>query len=134
MTALIDTNVLVDVLDGQSAWTAWARQVIGDVGAQRRLVLNPIIYAELSVGYASIALLDEVLAPFEREDLPWDGGFHAGKAFLNYRRAGGTRTSPLPDFYIGAHAQVSGYSLITRDVARYSTYFPTVDLITPGRA
>ncbi|CAN5429254.1 type II toxin-antitoxin system VapC family toxin [soil metagenome] len=134
MTVLVDTNVLVDFLDGHSEWTAWAVEILGDVGATHSLVVNPIIYAELSVGYSSIDLLDEVLEPFEREELPWPAGFHAGKAFLAYRRAGGAKTSPLPDFYIGAHAQVCGYSLITRDAARYRTYFPGVQLITPERA
>ena len=98
------------------------------------LVINPIVYAEVSTGFDRIEDLDDAVpaADFEREPLPYQAGFVAGKAFLAYRRRGGQRRSPLPDFYIGAHAAVRGYRLLTRDAARYSTYFPSVELLAPG--
>jgi predicted nucleic acid-binding protein len=98
-----------------------------------RLVINPIVYAEVSVGYTTVEGVDLPLSLdlFAREPLPWRAAFLAGKAFERYRRSGGTRRSPLPDFYIGAHAAVAGMSLLTRDASRYRTYFPTVELIAP---
>ncbi|WP_329565924.1 type II toxin-antitoxin system VapC family toxin [Kitasatospora sp. NBC_01266] len=97
------------------------------------MVINPIVYAEVSVAYPAIEELDAVLPPedFLREPLPYEAGFLAGKAFLRYRQRGGSRTAPLPDFYIGAHAAIRGYRLLTRDATRYRTYFPTVELICP---
>lgn len=96
-------------------------------------MLDPIVYAELSVSFPTIEALDEALPHdrYRRESLPWDAGFVAGKAYLAYRRRGGDRRSPLPDFYIGAHAAVRRYALLTRDARRYRTYFPTVPLIAP---
>ena len=98
------------------------------------LVINPIVYTELSIGFDTIEELDAALTPMaiEREPLPFPAGFVAGRAFLDYRRRGGTRTSPLPDFYIGAHAAVAGYRLLTRDDRRYRSYFPRLDLIAPA--
>lgn len=97
------------------------------------MVINPLIYAEVSIGYDSAEALDEFLpaADFEREPLPYRAGFAAGKAYLRYRRAGGGKRSPMPDFYIGAHAALARYRLLTRDASRYRTYFPTVGLVTP---
>jgi predicted nucleic acid-binding protein len=97
------------------------------------LVINPIIYAEVSVGFERIEELDDVLPAdsFRRDPLPWEAAFLAGKCFLAYRRKGGARRSPLPDFYIGAHAAVSGLPLLTRDPRRYRTYFPRLRLLTP---
>ena len=97
------------------------------------LVINPIIYAEVSIGYTRVEHVEAVLPVdrFRREMLPYEAAFLAGKSFLAYRRRGGRLTSPLPDFYIGAHAAVLGYRLLTRDAARYRTYFPTVELIAP---
>jgi len=97
------------------------------------LVINPIIYAEVSVGFERIEELDEVLPvdSFRREPLPWDAAFLAGKCFLAYRRQGGTRRSPLPDFYIGAHAAIEGLPLLTRDPRRYRTYFPNLTILAP---
>ncbi len=99
-----------------------------------RLVINPIAYAEVSTGFTRIEDLDETIpaSDFEREPLPYQAGFVAGKAFLIYRKRGGVRHSPLPDFYIGAHAAVSGYRLLTRDASRFRTYFPSVELIAPA--
>ena len=97
------------------------------------LVINPIIYAEVSVGFDRIEELDEALPAesFRREALPWEAAFLAGKCFLRYRRQGGSRRSPLPDFYIGAHAAVKGLTLLTRDPRRYRTYFPDLSLLAP---
>lgn len=98
------------------------------------LVINPIIYAEVSVGFKRIEELDEVLPAdsFRRDPLPWEAAFLAGKCFLAYRRRGGSRRSPLPDFYIGAHAAVTGLPLLTRDPRRYRTYFPTLSIFAPA--
>jgi predicted nucleic acid-binding protein len=101
-----------------------------------RVVINPLIYAEVSVGYQTVEELEELLpaADYEREPLPYLAGFAAGKAFVRYRRGGGDKRSPMPDFYIGAHAAITGYRLLTRDVRRYRTYFPTIDIIAPPQA
>jgi predicted nucleic acid-binding protein len=98
-----------------------------------RLVINAIIYSEVSIGFTRIEDLEEALpqSMFEREPIPFEAAFLAGKAFLSYRKRGGAETSPLPDFFIGAHAAVAGYRLLTRDATRYRTYFPTLSLITP---
>jgi predicted nucleic acid-binding protein len=100
-----------------------------------RVVINPLIYAEVSFGYETVEELDELLpvSDYEREPLPYVAGFAAGKAFLRYRR-GGDKRSPMPDFYIGAHAAIAGYRLLTRDVRRYRTYFPTIDIVGPEPA
>jgi len=97
------------------------------------LVINPLIYAEVSIGFERIEDLEDLLPEdvFRREDLPYEAAFLAGKCFLKYRKSGGARTAPLPDFYIGAHAAVMRYQLLTRDASRYRTYFPTVELICP---
>jgi predicted nucleic acid-binding protein len=97
------------------------------------LLINPVIYAEVSIGYAHVEHVEAVLPVdrFRREALPYEAAFLAGKAFLSYRRRGGMRTSPLPDFYIAAHAAVRGYRLLSRDATRYRTYFPKVELIAP---
>jgi predicted nucleic acid-binding protein len=130
---LIDSNAVLDVAYGDLRWGPWARATIAEATSQSVLVINPIIYAEVSIGYSSVEDLEEVVPAdvFRREPLPYEAAFLAGKCFLAYRRRGGVRTSPVPDFYIGAHAAVRGYRLLTRDAARYRTYFPTVELIAP---
>jgi predicted nucleic acid-binding protein len=130
---LVDSNVVLDVAYRDPHWGLWAREAIAEAAALSVLVINPIVYAEISVGYGSIEDLEDVVPTevFRREPLPYEAAFLAGKSFLAYRRRGGRRTSPLPDFYIGAHAAVRRYRLLTRDVTRYRTYFPTVALITP---
>ena len=130
---LVDTNVLVDVLEDDPEWADWS---IGQLRAQsriHRLAINPVIYAEISVRFRSVEDLDEAIPSndYLRAALPWSAAFLAGKAFVDYRRRGGTRTSTLPDFFIGAHAAAGDLTLLTRDVARYRTYFPTVRLIAP---
>lgn len=96
-------------------------------------MINPLVYAEVSVGFPTIEALDEALPAslYRREDLPYEAAFLAGKCFARYRHSGGSRGSPLPDFYIGAHAAVAGYRLLTRDATRYRTYFPNLELIAP---
>jgi predicted nucleic acid-binding protein len=133
---LVDSCVLLDVITGDERWADWSAGQIASAMDTGRVVINPLIYAEVSVGYQTIEELDELLpaTDFEREPLPYSAGFAAGKAFLRYRRGGGDERSPTPDFYIGAHAAVAGYQLLTRDVARYRKYFPTVAIIAPGPA
>lgn len=133
-TTLVDTNVLLDIFTDDPEWADWSATALAaarDVGA---LVINPIVYAEVSVRFASIEELDEALpaADFLREELPYAAGFLAGKAYLRYRSQGGAKPSPIADFYIGAHAAVCRYRLLTRDGARYRTYFPRLTLISPG--
>jgi predicted nucleic acid-binding protein len=130
---LVDSCVLLDVITGDQQWADWSAARIAAAMDAGRVVINPLIYAEVSVGYQSIEELEELLpaSDYEREPLPYVAGFAAGKAFLRYRRAGGDKRSPMPDFYIGAHAAVTGYRLLTRDVQRYRTYFPAIDIITP---
>lgn len=131
---LVDSNVLLDVMTEDIRWFAWSSQALEKAADTSRLVINAIIYAEVSTRYTRIEDLDEALpkSMFAREPLPFEAGFLAGKAFLAYRRRGGARPSPLPDFLIGAHAAIAGYGLITRDAARYRTYFPKLSLIAPA--
>ena len=130
---LVDSNVLIDVTTNDPVWADWSSDALVQTGRTARLVINPIIYAELSVTHSQIETLEALLPEtiFAREPLPWPAAFLAGKAFLAYRRQGGTRRSPLPDFYIGAHAAIRGYRLLTRDRGRYESYFPKLSLIAP---
>lgn len=130
---LVDANVLLDVMTDDPQWYAWSAEQLDACAAKAELCINPIVYAEVSVGFARIEDLDEALPQdaFTRLPLPWAAGFLAGKAFLRYRRAQGRRTSPLPDFYIGAHAAVDGMALLTRDAERYRSYYPTLELVCP---
>jgi predicted nucleic acid-binding protein len=109
--------------------------MLSQIADRSRIIINPIIYAEISVGFSRIEDLESALPKtlLEREPLPYEASFLAGKVFLSYRRRGGNKTSPLPDFFIGAHAAVSGYRLLTRDTKRYRTYFPKVERISPDR-
>jgi len=130
---LVDSNILLDIATDDPVWSGWSASALHHAGRDGRLVINPIIYAELSVSHSRIETLDALLPQdiFHREALPWAAAFLAGKAFHAYRQRGGARRSPLPDFYIGAHAAIAGYKLLTRDRGRYATYFPTVELISP---
>jgi len=131
--ALVDANVLLDVMTEDTHWFAWSAQALERAADRYRLVINPIIYAEVSVRYSRIEDLDAALpkAMFDREAIPYEAAFLAGKSFLSYRRRGGTKRSPLPDFFIGAHAAIAGYLLITRDASRYRAYYPRLTLIAP---
>jgi predicted nucleic acid-binding protein len=135
MSVLVDSNVLIDVMQG-GAWADWSTQALARVADREPVAINQIIYAEVAVGFVSVEALDEALTQtlIEREDLPWQAGFIAARAFLAYRRRGGARSSPLPDFYIGAHALTAGHKLLTRDTARYRSYFPNLELIAPNEA
>lgn len=130
---LVDSNVLIDVLDRDPRWEAWSRETMVDALEQGALFINPIVYAEVSIGFSTAEECDWALSKrwVERIPMPWPASFLAGKAFLDYRRSGGPRLSPLPDFFIGAHAAVAGFRLLTRDPNRYRTYFPTVQLVAP---
>jgi predicted nucleic acid-binding protein len=133
LVTLVDTNVLVDVLTQDDEWVDWSSSMLEEAADAGLLAINPIIYAEVSVAYSRIEDLDAVLPTdyYLRTALPWQAGFLAGKAFVRYKRRGGARCSPLPDFYIGAHAAVSGMRLLTRDAARYRAYFPKLRVISP---
>ncbi len=130
---LVDTNVLLDVAEDDPRWAAWSSFHIAEASNEGALVINQVIYAELAAGFTSIEDLDATLTPdrYRRENVPWDAAFAAGHAFIVYRERGGTRTSPLPDFYIGAHAAVRGYRLLTRDRGFYRNYFPTIAIVSP---
>lgn len=130
---LVDSNVLLDVLTDDPAWASWSGEALARAFDEGPVVINPVVYAEVSVGFDRIEELDDALpeAAFVREPLPHPAGFVAGKAFLVYRRSGGAKHAPLPDFYVGAHAAVAGYRLLTRDARRYRTYFPRLAVIAP---
>jgi predicted nucleic acid-binding protein len=130
---LVDSNVLLDVITEDPEWGGWSAGHLEQAADASVLCINPIVYAEVSIGFERIEELEEALPTthFRREPLPWAGGFLAGKCFLAYRKRGGRRRSPLPDFYIGAHAAIEGMTLLTRDARRYRTYFPRLDLIAP---
>ncbi len=129
---IVDTNILLDLYTLDEVWEQRSAAAIASAADGDVLVINPIIYAELSVGIEKIEDLDEFLgADFRRDSLPWEAAFIAGKAFLAYRRRGGSKMAPLPDFYIGAHAALKGMRILTRDARRYASYFPTVRIIEP---
>lgn len=130
---LVDSNILLDVATNDATWGDWSGCALAECADQTTLIVNPIIYAEVSIGFTTIEALDDALpaASYARESLPWEAGFLAGKCFLAYRRRGGLRNTPLPDFYIGAHAAIEHLALLTRDVARYRTYFPKIEILGP---
>ncbi|WP_421726392.1 type II toxin-antitoxin system VapC family toxin [Bauldia sp.] len=130
---LVDTNVLLDIANNDPVWFAWSDRMITAAGDEGSLVINQVIYAELAAGFETLESLDMAMVPdrYRRESVPWDAAFMAGVAFLEYRRRGGKRSSPLPDFFIGAHAAVRGYRLLSRDRGYYRTYFPSLDIISP---
>ena len=130
---LIDANVLLDVMTEDARWFAWSAAALERAADRHRLIVNPIVYAEVSIRFSRIEELEAALpkAMFDREPIPYEAAFLAGKAFLAYRRRGGKKRSPLPDFFIGAHAAVAGHQLMTRDAARYRTHFPNLALIAP---
>jgi predicted nucleic acid-binding protein len=130
---LVDTNVLLDLVTNDAKWADWSIRQLDAAALKGPLIINDVVYAELSVRFAAIETLEDALdearvavAPIPRAAL-----FLAGKAFQRYRAAGGMRTGVLPDFFIGAHASVVGIALLTRDAQRYRSYFPAIDLVTP---
>jgi predicted nucleic acid-binding protein len=132
---LIDSNVLLDVLTDDPTWRDWSGEALAAAIEAGPVIINPIVYAEVSVRFTTVEAIEDALPhqDYRREPLPWAAAFLAGKVFLEYRRNRGTRSSTLPDFFIGAHAAVAELDLLTRDVGRYRTYFPTVHLIAPER-
>jgi predicted nucleic acid-binding protein len=130
---LVDTNVLLDIFQNDPEWAAWSQDKLDAASATDHLAINPVIYSELSIAFARIEELEAVLteAALTVESIPREALFLAGKVLLTYRRARGTKQSVLPDFYIGAHAAVMRWPLLTRDVARYHSYFPGMSLISP---
>lgn len=136
MSVLVDSNVLIDVAEEDPVWGPWSREALQRFADTSLLVVNPVVYAEVSVSYAHVEELERFLPAglYRREPLPYEAAFLAGKVFLAYRKRGGTRRSPLPDFYIGAHAAVCGHRLLTRDASRYRTYFPRLEIIAPPGA
>jgi predicted nucleic acid-binding protein len=131
---LIDSNVLLDLLTEDARWFSWSAAAVEKAADGFRLVINPIVYAEVSIGFTRIEDLDAALprTMFEREPIPYEAAFLAGKSFVTYKRRGGSKRSPLPDFLVGAHAAIAGYRLLTRDATRYRTYFPSLPLIAPN--
>ena len=132
-TILVDTNVLIDYFDQDSEWNDWSASMLSESTRTGQLVINPVIYAEVCVGFETIEEVEEALPRdyFLRLHLPWEASFLAARAFEHYRRRGGLKRSPLPDFFIGAHAAVAGMTLLTRDARRYRTYFPKLRIIAP---
>lgn len=130
---LVDTNVLVDILEDDPEWVDWSISQLRAQSKIHRLAINPIIYSELSLTFSTVEILDQTLADLRLSmiEIPRPALFLAGKAFVRYRRQGGRKSNVLGDFFIGAHAAVSAYPVLTRDKRRYTSYFPSVILITP---
>lgn len=130
---LVDSSVLIDVLTEDQRWFDWSATALASAADRSLVAINPIIYAEVSIGFERIEEVEAALPrqTFERLDLPPEAAFLAGKVFLRYRRTGGTKSTTLPDFFIGAHAAVLGMTLLTRDPRRYRTYYPSLTLICP---
>lgn len=130
---LVDSNILIDIATNDPEWSEWSANALAEAAESHVLVINPIIYSEVSIGYSTIEGLNLALPSqiYRRDQLPWEAGFLAGRCFSAYRKRGGTRRSPLPDFYIGAHAAIGRLALLTRDASRYRTYFPKIHLIAP---
>lgn len=130
---LVDSNVLLDLLTRDPRWAEWSAENLARAMDQGPVLINQVVFGEVSLGFSTVEALDAALSEdrFVRGNLPWAAAFLAARAFRSYRARGGSRTSTLPDFLIGAHAAVLGLRLLTRDAARYRTYFPTVELIAP---
>jgi hypothetical protein len=130
---MVDSNVLLDVLTEDPAWFEWSSRSLEECAEDHILVINPIIYAEISIGFDRLEDLDAAVpeSMVERRPIPLEAAFLAGKCFLKYRERGGRKQSTLPDFFIGAHAAVERMGLLTRDASRYRTYFPKLKLICP---
>ena len=132
---LVDSNVILDVFLDDPIWAEWSESKLDKFSATTKLFINPVVYAEVSIGFKRIEELESALnhGGFQMLEIPKEALFLAGKAFLRYRKNRGTKRSPLPDFYIGAQAAILAMDLITRDASRYRTYFPTVNLISPPK-
>jgi predicted nucleic acid-binding protein len=135
MEILVDSNVILDVVTEDREWFQWSSKTLAYYAENHIMVINPIIYAEVSIGFHRIEDVEAAmpLAYFRRAPIPWEAAFLAGKCFLDYRRKGGDKRSPLPDFFVGAHAAIARMALLTRDTSRYRTYFPKLRIIAPDR-
>ncbi len=132
MKTLVDTNVILDIITRDKTWSSWSEDALRRAAEHSTLAINPIIFAEVSMKFARIEDADAALAGFAREPLPFEAGFLTGKVFLAYKRSGAARSrSPMPDFYVGAHAVIGRMHLLTRDAARYRTYFPGLTIVAP---
>lgn len=131
MKTLVDTNVLLDIITGDPRWCAWSANALREAAERSTLAINPIVFAEVSMKFNRIEDADAALVDFMRDPLPYEAGFLAGKAFLAYKKRGGAKRAPMPDFYVGAHAIVGRMDLLTRDAARYRTYFPSLTIHSP---
>ena len=130
---LVDSNVILDIITEDPKWFTWSSSVLAECAEKTSLFINAIIYAEISLSYKRIEDLEEAIPAnsFKRSIIPWEAAFLAGKAFFHYRKNKGIKSQTLPDFFIGAHALVNGFTLLTRDISRFRTYFPSAKLITP---
>lgn len=130
---LVDSNIILDILTEDQTWFDWSSKQLSIYAEQTILIINPIIYAEISIRFAHIEDLEKSVSSeyFTRQSLPWEAAFLAGKVFVKYKKNGGVKAAPLPDFFIGAHALVADLSLLTRDKGRYQHYFPTLSIISP---
>jgi len=133
MDILVDSNVILDIVTEDKRWFQWSSETLAHFAEDHILNINPIIFAEIAIAFNRIEDIEVTLPPiyFRRLPLPWEAAFLAGRCYLKYRKKGGEKRSPLPDFYIGAHAAVRGMTLMTRDVSRYRTYFPKLRIISP---
>ncbi len=130
---LVDSCVILDIITEDPKWFEWSSTILEKSARHNQLFINPIIYAEVSIGFQKIEEMEVVLsqAIFKRIPLPWEAAFLAGKAFFQYRKIGGLKTLPLPDFFIGAHAAIEGWHLLTRDTKRFQYYYPKLKIISP---
>lgn len=133
MATLVDSNVLIDLMQPESPWAPWSGRQVTLAAGDGGLVINQIVLAEISVAFLNAQKLESALSnvSLKREDLPWEAAYRAGVAHAHYRNAGGPRERVLPDFLIGAHAEVRSHRILTRDGARYRSYFPSIDIISP---
>ena len=130
---LVDTNVLVDVIQDDPRWADWSMRQLRVQSALHELAINPVVYAEISLSYSSLESLEKVVTAMKLavREIPRPALFLAGKAFAQYRKRGGSKTQVLPDFFIGAHAAIEGWPLLTRDASRFRTYFPGLKVLAP---
>ncbi len=131
---LVDSCVILDIVTEDPKWFEWSSSILEKHARQSQLFINPIIYAEISIGFQKIEELETALSSstFKKIPLPWEASFLAGKAFLQYRKSGGHKALPLPDFFIGAHAIIEGWSLLTRDTKRFQYYYPKLKILSPA--
>lgn len=130
----IDSCVLLDLFTNDPQWANWSERMLDKFSQTNTLYINTIVYTEISIGFAKIEVLDAAINELGIKvlEIPREALFLTGKTFLKYRRNRGTKKSPLPDFFIGAHVAISKFTLVTRDVAKYKTYFPQINLVSPG--